>query len=152
MTKLKKKVSITNSLYKNLNEISKKSKIEECGIFLGNFKGKKFEIKRIVQDNENLFGSGNSTIRQTKNIYKEYQKIINEDNTIDYIGEWHTHPIEYAIPSHFDNIAMNFLLNHPKYSSPKELILGIISPIDGLRTFLYHFGGYKVKEMKIEVV
>jgi len=152
MKKIKKRVIISNSLYKNLVDISKNSKIEECGIFLGCYDGNKFEIKKIVQDYENQFGTGNSTIRQTKNIYEEYHEIINKDNSIDYIGEWHTHSTGEANPSCFDNKALKFLLNHPKYSNPTELILGIINPKDGLRVFFYQHGVHKIKEIKIETI
>ena len=152
MKKIKKRVIVANSIYKNLVYISKNSKIEECGIFLGRYDGNKFEIIKIVQDHENQFGTENSTVRQTKNIYEEYREIINKDNSIDYIGEWHTHPTGKANPSYFDNTAMKFLLNHPKYSNPTELILGIINPKDGLRAFLYQFGLRKIKEIKIEII
>ncbi|MFW9969248.1 MAG: Mov34/MPN/PAD-1 family protein, partial [Candidatus Odinarchaeota archaeon] len=127
-------------------------KIEECGIFLGDYEDNKFIIKNIVQDYENQFGTENSTVRQTKNIYEEYQKKINLEYSIDYIGEWHTHPIGNAFPSRFDDKAMLFLLNQPKYSSPKELILGIVSPKEGLRVFLYQYGKRKLEEIKVNII
>lgn len=152
MKKIKRLVTISDSLYKNLIDISRNSKIEECGIFLGRYNDYKFEIIKIAQDYENQFGTGNSTIRQTKNIYEEYQKIIAKDASIDYIGEWHTHPTGKGNPSYFDNIAMKFLINHPKYSNPTELILGIINPKDSLRVFLYQYSLHKIKEIKIEII
>ncbi len=152
MKKIKKNVVISKNLYDKLVEISKNSMIEECGIFLGSYRDNKFEIKKIVQDHENQFGTGSSTIRQTKNIYNKYQENIKFNNSIDYIGEWHTHPIGSANPSRFDNNAMKFLLNHPKYSNPKELILGIVSPVDGLRSYLYQYNSRKMKEIKIMTI
>ena len=152
MKKNKKLVTIAKPLYNELIELSNSSKIEECGIFLGDYEDNKFTIKSIVQDHENQFGSGNSTIRQTKNIYVEYQNKINLDYSFDYIGEWHTHPTGNANPSRFDHKAMNFLLNHPKYSSPKQLILVIISPKEGLRFFLYLYGLKKLKEIKVDII
>ena len=145
-------LKVSKTLYSELLEISKGSKIEECGIFLGYHDGNKFEIKKIVQDYVNQFGSENSTIRQTKNIYEEYQIIIKIDKSIDYIGEWHTHPSGKSNPSHFDNEAMKFLLNHPKYSYPKELILGIINSKNGLRVFLYQYDIYKNKEITLKTI
>ena len=47
---------------------------------------------------------------------------------------------------------MKFLLNHPKYSNPTELILDIINSKDGLRVFLYQYGIQKKREIKIEVI
>ena len=152
MKKSKKKGIIPESLYIELLELSKSSKIEECGIFLGDYEDNKFIIKNIVQDNENQFGTENSTVRETNNIYEEYQNKINLEYSIDYIGEWHTHPMGSAYPSFFDEKAMRFLLNHPKYSSPKELILGIVSPKEGLRLFLYQYGLKKLEEIKINIV
>ena len=111
-----------------------------------------FEIKNIVQDKINQFGTGSSTIRQTKNIYDEYQEIINKDNSIDYIGEWHSHPMGKISPSYYDNFAMKFLLNHPKYSYPKELILGIINSKDGLRVFLYQYDIKKIEEIALKTI
>ncbi len=152
MTKINKIVVISKILYNKLFSISQSSKIEECGIFLGFYDNYKFEIKEIVQDDANQFGSGCSTIRQTKNIYEEYQKIISKDNSIDYIGEWHTHPSGKANPSYFDNKAMKFLLNHPEYSFPKELILGIINSKDGLRVFLYQNDIKKMNEVIVKII
>ena len=152
MKKIKRNAVISKSLYAKLVKISESSMIEECGIFLGCHFDSKFEIIKIVQDGVNQFGTESSTIRQTKNIYDEYQGIINKDNSIDYIGEWHTHPTGKASPSHFDNKAMKFLLNHPKYSYPKELILGIISSRDGLRVFLYQHGLQKMKEITLKTI
>lgn len=152
MKKIKRIVIISKSLHTDLLKISKRSKIEECGIFLGCNDDFKFKIKKIVQDSVNQFGTGNSTIRQTKNIYEEYQEIIKKDNSIDYIGEWHTHPTGKANPSHFDNKAMKFLLNHPKYSYPKELLLGIINSKDGLKVYLYQFGIKKMKEIVLKAI
>ena len=152
MKKNKKIVAITKSLYNELVDLSKSSKIEECGIFLGDYEDNKFTIKSIVQDQENQFGTGNSTIRQTENIYDAYQNKIRLNNSIDYIGEWHTHPKGNANPSRFDHKAMNFLLNHPKYSSPKKLILGLISPKEGLRVFLYLYRLKKLEEIKVDII
>ena len=152
MKKSKKKGIIPKSLYIELLELSKSSKIEECGIFLGDYEDNKFIIKNIVQDNENQFGTVNSTVRETNNIYEEYQNKINLEYSIDYIGEWHTHPSGKSNPSHFDNEAMKFLLNHPKYSYPKELILGIINSKNGLRVFLYQYDIYKNKEITLKTI
>ena len=55
-------------------------------------------------------------------------------------------------PSYYDSIAMKFLLNHPKYSYPKELILGVINSIDGIRVFLYQYGIYKIKEITLKTI
>ncbi len=85
-------------------------------------------------------------------LFDEYQEIINKDNSIDYIGEWHTHPMGKISPSYYDNIALKFLLNHPKYSYPKELILGIINTIKGMRVFLYRYGTYKIKEISLTTI
>ncbi len=152
MKKHKRIAVISKFLYNGLVKISKSSEIEECGIFLGCYDDFKFEIKKYVQDNVNQFGTGSFTIRQTKNIYDEYQEIINEDNSIDYIGEWHTHLTGTASPSHFDNKAMKFLLNHPKYSYPKELILGIINSKKGMRVFIYQHGIRKMKEITLKTI
>jgi len=152
MKKIKKVVVISKSLLTELVKISKSSIVEECGIFLGYNDDSKFEIKNTVQDKINQFGTGSSTIRQTKNIYDEYQEIINKDNSIDYIGEWHTHPKGKVSPSYYDNIAMKFLLNHPKYSYTKELILGIINSKEGLRIFRYRHGVQKMKELFFKAI
>ncbi len=151
MKKKNKIVVISESLLAELVSISTNSIVEECGIFLGFDDDSKFEIKNIVQDKINQFGTGSSTIRQTKNIYDEYQAIINDDNSIDYIGEWHTHPMRKIIPSNYDNIAMKFLLNHPKYSHPKELMLGIINSKEEMRIFKCQHGVRKMKELSLKI-
>ncbi len=152
MKKNKKVVVISKSLLTELAKISTSAIVEECGIFLGYNDDSKFEIKKIVQDKINQFGTGSSTIRQTKNIYDEYQEIINKDKSIDYIGEWHSHPRGKISPSYYDNYAMKFLLNHPKYSYPKELVLGIINSKDGLRIFRYQYGIQKMKELSLKII
>ena len=152
MKKIKKVVVISKSLLTELVKISKNSIVEDCGIFLGYNDDSNFEIKKFIQDKINQFGTGSSTIRQTKNIYDEYQEILNKDNSIDYIGEWHSHPMGKISPSYFDNFAMKFLLNHPKYSYPKELILGIINSKVGLRIFMYQYGIQKMKELSLKII
>jgi pyruvate-formate lyase len=57
MKKIKRIVIISKSLHTDLLKISKRSRIEECGIFLGCNEDFKFEIKKIVQDTINQFGT-----------------------------------------------------------------------------------------------
>lgn len=147
MKKSKKVALISETILKNLINISNNSELEECGIFIGEFNGKEIFIKDIVQDKKNEFGTIISTIRQTKNIYKEYQSKIIQDYTNDYIGEWHTHPLGSPTLSNLDNQEMNFLINHPKYGNPKELILGIINPKEGIKIYLYKFKKDKPREV-----
>ena len=47
---------------------------------------------------------------------------------------------------------MKFLLNHPKYSYPKELILGIINSKDGLKVFLYQYDIKMMKEIALKAI
>lgn len=147
MTHLKKKVYIAKGIINNLVKLSLKSDIEECGIFLGVFERGKIIIIDFVQDKENQFGTSFSTIRQTKNIYKDYKCKIDGEREIDYIGEWHTHPVGNSNPSYIDLKMLEFLLDHPKYGHPTELILGIISKVDGLK--LYY---KKINNSKLNII
>ena len=144
-------VQIPKKIYVDLIKINKNSSVEECGIFLGEINKDIIKIAKIVLDNMEKNKKKRSTIRYTKGIYQKYQKYINQDDSIDYIGEWHTHPNGLSFPSLLDNRAMKGLLNHPLYTYPDRLILGIISPID-LKIFLYKLKQKKVDELKIEII
>lgn len=147
MKYLKKKAYIPRAIFNDLINLSLKSDVEECGIFLGVFERGNIIINDIVQDKENQFGTSFSTIRQTKNIYIDYRLIIDENQEIDYVGEWHTHSAGNSNPSFVDLKMMEFLLNHPKYGHPKELILGIISKVEGLKLFYI-----KIKKNKLNII
>ncbi len=139
-------IKIPEDIRLDLYEICIQSEIELCGIFLGDIKIDHIIVEKIIQDKSLEDKSRFFSIRHTKAIYPNYRKYINKNEIYDYIGEWHTHPNCKSFPSRSDNKAMKALLNEPKYSSPQELILGIISPVDNLRVFLY-----KYKENKIEL-
>jgi integrative and conjugative element protein (TIGR02256 family) len=54
---------------------------------------------------------------------KYYERIPN----LHYVGEWHTHPDNPAVPSNTDLIALNTIVNHHEVyiSSPLLLIMSI---------------------------
>ena len=144
-------VQILKELYEDLIEINNISSLEQCGIFLGEIDNKTIKIVKYVHDKIKKNKTRYTSIRYTKGIYPNYQDYINKNEFFDYIGEWHTHPSSKSYPSYLDNRAMEGLLNHPLYGYPKQLILGIISPNDGLRIFLYKYKKRKAKELKMEV-
>ena len=134
-----------------ISEITANSDYEECGIFLGIKGNEHFQINHIIQDTLKKDKSPYSSIRHTIGIYSEYQTTINRETLIDYIGEWHTHTRGTATPSASDKSAMRHLLNHEKYSFPQELLLGICSPTEKLRIFLFCAKTIKSRELKINV-
>ena len=125
-------LKISKQVETQLYKLCTTSKIEQCGIFLGEFKQNSIIVEKIIQDKSLDDKTRFSSIRHTKAIYPDYKNFINEIQIFDYIGEWHTHPVGSSIPSWRDNRAMRTLLNEPKYSSPQKLILGIISNAERL--------------------
>lgn len=144
-------LQIPKIIYEELINKYQNSSLEQCGIFLGELNEETIKIVKYIQDNINKNKKRGSTIRYTKGIYQKYQKYINQHDSIDYIGEWHTHPNGPSYPSFLDNRAMKGLLNHPLYSYPKLLILGIISSVD-IKIFLYKHKKGKTKELKVKIV
>jgi len=144
-------VQIPKEIYVELIKINKNSSVEQCGIFLGEINEEVIRIAKVVQDKTKKNKKRGSTIRYTKGIYPKYQKYINQDDSIDHIGEWHIHPNGPSYPSLLDNRAMKGLLNHPLYTYPKLLILGIISSID-IKIFLYKHKYIKISELKINII
>jgi len=145
-------VKISKQVETHLYDLCIISKIEQCGIFIGEFQQNSIVIDKIIQDKSLDDKTRFSSIRHTKAIYPDYKNFINEIQIFDYIGEWHTHPVGSSIPSWRDNRAMKALLNEPKYSSPQKLILGIISNAERLRIYMYEYRIKKIIELKIELI
>lgn len=145
-------LKISKQVETQLYKLCTTSKIEQCGIFLGEFKQNSIVVEKIIQDKSLDDKTRFSSIRHTKAIYPDYKNFINEIQIFDYIGEWHTHPVGSSIPSWRDNRAMRALLNEPKYSSPQKLILGIISNAERLRIYMYEYRIKKIIELKIELI
>lgn len=144
------KVKISELIIQNLIEICNLSDREQCGIFLGEINSENIIVEKIIHDKSSKHKTRFSSIRYTKVIYPDYKKYISENEIYDYIGEWHTHPSGNSVPSKNDNKAMRALLNEPKYRSPQELILGIVSSAENLRIFLYKYK--KKQKLELEII
>lgn len=64
--------------------------------------------------------------RSTNGIEKELENYYNEIPKKIYVGEWHTHPSNTAIPSSTDISAMNAIINNQNacLANPVLLIIG----------------------------
>lgn len=100
--------------------------INEVGIIIGKINKNIIDIRYFVKDPI----KDGSKIRHTKEIYPEYQKIINmpRNEDIDYIGEFHNHDF-IAGPDKLDVDAMKRIMKDKDYSKPKKLLLGIRSSL-----------------------
>lgn len=64
--------------------------------------------------------------RDSKGVEKKLDKYYKETPRKFYVGEWHTHPDNYPIPSTTDISAINTIINNPntRIANPVLLIIG----------------------------
>ncbi len=81
---------------------------------------------------ENFKSTKYSFHRETKDLKGKLEIKFNDTPSLYYVGEWHTHPDNPAIPSQIDINAMDEIINHPDVFilNPVLVILDIS---------LYHF-------------
>ena len=129
MMKLKKKkgylIEITESAKQHI--ISKaESEEEECGILVGVLvNDKRALVTHAISNNYTKDKSFLHVTRKTDNIYPELESVINRFTEIDYIGEWHSHPMGLKRKSSLDHRTMSEMIDNKKFGGFKTLILAI---------------------------
>lgn len=122
-SKNKRICQINRKDYEKLREYSKFDN-EVAGIIIGKREDKKSLIKSILVDNKSLRNSNKYGVtRMTKGVVEEFDDLINEDNSIDWIGEWHTHPKSVCKPSFVDMVTIESLFEDETYNYPENVIL-----------------------------
>lgn len=121
-------LEIDNELLRHLIEIGTKHYPNEFGGFLiGNYSVNQthLTISDTILPNK-YKGTPYLFERDTTGIDDKLKQFYAEDPKKYYLGEWHTHPNNLAIPSSTDINAMNSIANHPEVSikNPVMLIIG----------------------------
>lgn len=138
-------VSITKEQAVEMQELAKDYFPDEFGGIL---------IGKYAADFSEAFIEGFLTTSKIKNSSSRFTRYAQELNQkldqvhrqsggeTHYLGEWHSHPIGQAIPSHIDKKAMTDIANDPKIetSTPILLIMGNLRQNPELSCYIHKLG------------
>ncbi len=143
-------VKISKKNYFYLRQASLNGNYERGGILIGKFTRQNSIISHVVEDKSSLNTSFASFTRKTKGIWNVLNNIVKNFPDYDYIGEWHTHPINVpSIPSKIDVETMFSILGAKEYGYPTKLILLIASPSDKIRAWIFEENTFLEAKIKI---
>lgn len=104
---------------------------EVCGILIGKIISKnRYLITHSIIDKDAINPTQFSVTRNTKQLYPLVKEIVenSNDGNIDFIGDWHSHPLTNCEYSIIDYYAMQMMLNDPDYYFLEGIILAIVCP------------------------
>ena len=136
MTKVKVRLSasVKNDL---IQLVENNYKYEICGILIGKFEDRIWDVTNQVYDQKNVVSSKIGTVRSTKNVWDDLNITALQNNDVDYIGEWHTHIVDMTQPSNTDMVSMMSIIGDKYYGAPKKVLLLIITA--DLEFHFWHF-------------
>lgn len=95
-------IYISDSAYNIMSRFIQddQKKLESGGILIGQIKGNNVYIQKVTIPNQFDKATRNSFTRnkETAQIILNHE-VVNSQNTITYLGEWHTHPEANPTPS-----------------------------------------------------
>jgi len=97
--------------YRQVDEAS----FEAAGVLVGERRGEHLVIKSIsepsVLDSRSRFAVNRSCLSHQEHVSSEH---LRSDGTRQYLGEWHTHPEDYPVPSWRDKLSWSVNLKSTK--------------------------------------
>ncbi|MFN8578868.1 MAG: Mov34/MPN/PAD-1 family protein [Candidatus Sericytochromatia bacterium] len=118
-------MNITSDCLIKIINIAKSAHPKEIGSSLiGYYSKDGFDayITNIVEISNDSKGTNNRFIRGTKGLKKFFSQLKSTQNQ-HYIGEWHSHPDYYSIPSNIDDNSQFDISNNEKVNCPECLLL-----------------------------
>ncbi|MHA1221700.1 MAG: Mov34/MPN/PAD-1 family protein [Candidatus Heimdallarchaeaceae archaeon] len=132
------------------------SKEREIGGFLVGMKTKKgsFLVTHCIVDYNPIEANRTTIVISTRKLYEELQVLVNTYKSIDYIGEWHTHPKGYVKLSKIDCETMKTMINNSIYGNYVELVQIICTETQEEKIYLggYIFRNNSCKEVTLKEI
>lgn len=95
-------LNINKNMLDKIETLKQYEGFERGGIIVGRqFEDNTYDVVDFIEC-EYISQDKHSLIRDNIALNNELQKRYNEDNTLTYLGDWHTHPEEEPIPSKLD--------------------------------------------------
>ncbi len=140
---------ISEKLRSELFSSIKDDQNEHCGVLVGKREGEMtYLVTYVVRDDKPIKQSPFGIIRNTKSVYKQINSIVmNDQDRIDYIGEWHSHIFGSGQYSGIDVLGMRSLINDPSYNAFPAFVLVIGVLPSTLRAYLFTRDGNTPREM-----
>lgn len=84
--------------------------------------------------------SRNSFERETTGLHGQLENYYNQEPKLSYVGEWHTHPDNYAVPSSLDLKAIHEIVQHKRVfiENPVLMIFNITPSTHSYRIYFFH--------------
>jgi hypothetical protein len=119
-------ININENTLKIINEYIQDSNVkpESGGILLGQLKGHNIYVQKVTIPNKFDSSTRYTFIRakEIAQIILDYE-VVNSQNTITYLGEWHTHPENTPTPSQQDKRMINEQFKLGTFNVPFLLLL-----------------------------
>ncbi len=143
------KLIMHNDFLKNIIP-HKKSKCERCGILVGKkLKEDEYLVSKIIEDKNPIHCGPFAVTRNIKNVYSQLLDEIDKDQSLDYLGEWHTHPFGPNSPSLVDIMSIKEMINNPLFGTLDWIIMVVFFPNSQQKA--YFFTNEIFQEMEIEI-
>ncbi len=97
--------------------------VERCGIIVGRKDGDVIIVTHLIEDEKPEEQGAFHVLRETAHVHPLLRIIVKDDPTVDYIGEWHTHPNGPSRPSMIDHASMMEMIGNPAFGN---VIWGIL--------------------------
>ena len=119
------------------------SSSETCGILIGSVEKKRWEISSQVHDTSKANASPVGITRLTHAVWTQLNAHASKHEGEDYIGEWHSHPMGFNMPSELDSETMFGILHDEKYGNLERVLLLIVTENQNFSFWEYSFHGLK---------
>lgn len=116
------------------------------GLLVGRYSENKKEVIIVDTILPKKFASSRSGFeRETSDLRKTLEQLFQQDPSLNYVGEWHTHPDCLAVPSITDINAMKAIVKGSEVyiECPVLLIITITKTIVAPKFYFYHDGKLK---------
>ncbi len=113
-------------------------RVERCGILVGKRDDPYLvSITDLIEDSSPLEQTPFQVYRETSHVYPQLLEAMKLNPTVDYIGEWHTHPNGPYCASLVDHYSMISMLNNLAFGNIEWVVMVVFLPNRKINGFFY---------------